>query len=388
MIFSYGARNYFSFREGMVVSFELNSKVPRAVSQGLKATTVLGVKGANASGKTNVLKCLAFITSFITTSFNNDENDGLNFDPFFKSDKSSEFYIDFESEGVRYVYELEATKSVVIREAIYKKVSRRTLLVERVGNEVKYRVNELQELDLIELKSNASLLSSAYKYKFKNQNLDILNIIGFFVLVRGNVSVMGVSDSYFNHKLAARNYFNNPEALEFAKAIIVKSDLGISDIEIHEAIASNGEKEYFPIFLHNTDCGPDEDRWLTPWDESSGTMALFNKLGLYWVILEHGGVLVMDEFDINCHSMLLPNLVNLFLDKSVNKKSAQFIFTAHSTEIIDVLGKYRTILVNKEKSESYAYRLDEIPGDLIRNDRSISALYREGKIGGVPKYGE
>jgi hypothetical protein len=52
---------------------------------------------------------------------------------------------------------------------------------------------------------------------------------------------------------------------------------------------------------------------------------------------------------------------------------------------MDHLGKYRTYLVNKKNNESYGYRLDEIPGDILRNDRPVSTPYRNGKIGGVPK---
>jgi hypothetical protein len=42
-------------------------------------------------------------------------------------------------------------------------------------------------------------------------------------------------------------------------------------------------------------------------------------------------------------------------------------------------------LVNKEDNESFAYRLDEIPGDILRNDRPILPAYNDGKIGGIPK---
>ena len=45
----------------------------------------------------------------------------------------------------------------------------------------------------------------------------------------------------------------------------------------------------------------------------------------------------------------------------------------------------QNIEVNKEKNESYLYRLDEIDGDIIRNDRPLSPVYKAGKIGGVPK---
>jgi hypothetical protein len=61
------------------------------------------------------------------------------------------------------------------------------------------------------------------------------------------------------------------------------------------------------------------------------------------------------------------------------------IFTTHDTDIIDLLGRYRTYIVNKDENESYVYRLDELPGDMLRNDRPISPAYKDGKIGGKPR---
>ena len=124
---------------------------------------------------------------------------------------------------------------------------------------------------------------------------------------------------------------------------------------------------------------------MTAHDESSGTKSLYVKLASYWKTLTFGGVLVMDEFDINYHPFMLPKLISLFEEEATNPKSSQFIFTSHNTEVIDKLGKYRTYLVNKEDNESYCYRLDEIKGDILRHGRPISPIYKEGKIGGVPK---
>ena len=98
-----------------------------------------------------------------------------------------------------------------------------------------------------------------------------------------------------------------------------------------------------------------------------------------------GGLLILDEFDINLHPHILPKLLNLFNDKTFNTEGAQMIFSTHNGEVLDWLGRYRCYLVNKENNESYAYRLDEIPGDVLRNDRPITPIYNRGDIGGVPK---
>ncbi|KPG98323.1 hypothetical protein AEQ67_13285 [Pseudomonas sp. RIT-PI-q] len=386
MIYSFGASNYFSFKEGMEISFELSAKTPRNVSHGKKVSTVLGVKGANASGKTNVLKAIEFIADFMTSSFELKEGDGLGFRNYFDNDRVSEFYVDFEVDSVRYSYELTAKPNLVVREAIYKKLQRKTLLVERKANRIVKRIADFSALDMVELKSNASLVSTILMYKLKGVTTEFAKIAKFFSSFSGNVTNVGVvpDEHLFDRDSVSKFYHDNEEAFEFTKKIIIDSDLGILDIVIQRRESPSGEEVYFPIFAHQVG-DSSESFFLTSRDESSGTMALYRRLGIYFCILKSGGVLVMDEFDQNCHPMLLPQLIDLFQDPSKNEKGAQFIFTAHNSEIIDCLGKYRTILVAKDRGESFCYRLDQIPGDLVRNDRSIAALYREGKIGGIPK---
>jgi predicted ATPase len=93
----------------------------------------------------------------------------------------------------------------------------------------------------------------------------------------------------------------------------------------------------------------------------------------------------LDEFDIHLHPHILPKLIKLFLDPRSNPKGAQLLISTHDAEILNMLGRYRTFLVNKVENESFGYRLDELPGDIVRNDRPILPAYNEGKIGGVPR---
>jgi AAA15 family ATPase/GTPase len=385
MIYSFGANNYFSFKDGFDISFALNSKVPKSISLGRKVSTVIGIKGANASGKTNILKAYEFISSFCTRSFSRAE-DSLNFvSAFYDSKAPCEFHVDFEAAGSRYIYELSITRNEVLREALYKKVSRKTLIVERQYNEITKRSSDMSALDLLVLKKNASLIDTIKKYKLDLKSQDFEVVHKFFKNCNGNVSSLSVLDDkdFFSYKQVNTYYHNVPDAFTFTKNIIRKCDLGITDIELYERKDDEGKPEYYPIFIHGSKSNP--DRWLTYHDESNGTTALYRRLRVYWEILDSGGTLVMDEFDTNLHPDLLPMIIDLFLDVETNPNNAQFIFTAHSLEIINHLGKYRTVLVAKEEGESFCYRLDEIPGDIIRNDRSISALYSDGKIGGVPR---
>jgi AAA15 family ATPase/GTPase len=385
MIYSFGAKNYFSFKEGFEVSLEFNSKVPKNISNLRKASTILGIKGANASGKTRILTALKFISNFISSSFGDDVNDDIAVKSFFDNTSPIEFYIEFSILGARYTYELSVTPEHVLREAIYKKISRKTLILERKKNSIKYRNADLAALDLITLRSNASIIDTALQYSIKEIADDLKNIHSYFAQTRGNISELGlVADStMYDHAHVSEYYYKTPEILEFTKKIITNSDLGIKDIVIHKSVNESGNPKYFPIFHHDT-LGP-EGKWLTYWEESDGTAALYRRLLQYWGALATGSLLLLDEFDTNYHPALLPQILDLFINEKTNPKHAQLLFTSHNLDIMDYLGKYRTYLVSKEDGESFCYRLDEIPGDIIRNDRPISGLYREGKLGGVPK---
>jgi AAA15 family ATPase/GTPase len=144
----------------------------------------------------------------------------------------------------------------------------------------------------------------------------------------------------------------------------------------------SGETIYFPVFYYNIDSN---EKFLTYHEQSSGTQTLYSQLHLYVSIISVGGILALDEFDINLHPDLLPMLLEFFENKEFNTKNAQLVLTTHNYDIMDKLGKYKTVLVNKEDNESFLYRLDEIPGDLVRNDRKISPIYNADKIGGKPK---
>lgn len=385
MIYSFGAKNYFSFKEGFEVSLEFNSKVPKNITNSRKTSPVLGIKGANASGKTRILTALKFISNFICSSFGDDINDEIAVKSFFDNTSPVEFYIDFSVLGARYTYELSVTPEHVLREALYKKISRKTLMLERKKNIIKYRNTELAALDLITLRDNASIIDTVLQYNIKEIAQDLRNIHFYFSQTRGNISELGLiaDGTMYDHARISEFYYKSPAILEFAKRIITNFDLGIKDIVIHKNVDESGNPKYFPIFHHDT--FGTEGRWLTYWEESDGTAALYRRLLQYWGALETGSLLLLDEFDTNFHPALLPQILDLFINEKTNPNHAQILFTSHNLEIMDYLGKYRTYLVSKEDGESFCYRLDEIPGDIIRNDRSISGLYREGKLGGIPK---
>ncbi len=374
MILKFGAKNFYSFKEGFEVDLTLNDK-----KASREIANVLAIKGANASGKTNVLKLISFISSFAKDSFTEIKPDEqiLVYSYFF-NELPIEIFIELRDNNIEYRYELSLTNKKVINETFYKKEKRWTKIIWRNGNKVD-SIAQYDEIKKIRLRENASLLSTAMQYEIDS----IKQLCKLFELIITNVHQHGRYELPIDYQVASKFYYENKDIFEFVKKILKRSDTGIKNIEIlYKEDKETGEKVYFPIFYFSES---EDEKYLFFQEQSSGTKELYRQLGFYKIALTEGKVLALDEFDTNLHPDLLPMLVDLFEDKKTNPYNAQMIFTTHHTEIMNKLGKYKIVLVNKEDNESFLYRLDEIPGDMIRNDRPITPVYNAGKIGGKPK---
>lgn len=378
MILKFGAKNFFSFNEGVEISLKLGANCPENISKGRLVSNLLCVKGANGSGKSNLLKIISFLKTFCCDSFNIKPDQVIRIYSFFNNEVPIELFCEFKVSGIQYRYELSLTKKKVVYEKLSRKVKRFTPLFIRKNNKLTFCINEFNDFKTIKMRNNVSLISSAHQYE-----LDVINpVYKFFSTIKANVAWSGPIEFSVDYKKISKYYKENPQVFKSVRDFIKGCDLGISNIKIHSLKDENGEKYYFPLFEHDAKA---KNTYLSFLDQSLGTKTLYRSLPYYIVALFNGGVLVMDEFDTDFHPHLLSKIVGLFDDEKLNKKNAQVIFSTHNTDILDYMGKYRTVFINKESSESYAYRLDEIPGDIIRNDRLITPVYNSGKIGGVPK---
>ena len=80
---------------------------------------------------------------------------------------------------------------------------------------------------------------------------------------------------------------------------------------------------------------------------SSGTTKGFGLFTFVVYSLRTGADLIIDEIENHFHKTLVENLVNLYKDKSVNKKNATLIFTTHYCEILDLFGRSDNIYISK-----------------------------------------
>jgi hypothetical protein len=121
-------------------------------------------------------------------------------------------------------------------------------------------------------------------------------------------------------------------------------------------------------------------------NESSGTMQLLILLKHILVVLENGGIAVIDEFDSSLHPDMVHELIGLFTDAAANPKRGQLLFSTHNQRILAQLDKYQIVLTEKnDQGATEAWRLDEIKG--VRSDDNYYTKYMSGAYGATPKIG-
>lgn len=381
MIQSFGVKNFTCFADWMELDLTLNEQVPEKFHDGSGVASLLCLKGSNASGKTNALKAIAFLKDFVTQSFLSSPEHPFELDTFFQNKEPTEFYLQFTlEEEVVFLYEVKLDQHKVYYERL-KKDNKIVLYRE----EDQFKEVSFFNGSTIPISRYASMISSAFYYPETKQAIE--PIYDFFQKIFTNVTRFGFTvypDTILDTKQTsefAKYYKDNSEAFSFMQEFLQKFDTGIGKVEIRTQSTPDEKQFYYPVFTHF--CG-NNPHTLLETAESSGTRALFRNLLYYFVALNYSGVLLFDEFDVNLHPDILPYLLEFFTDPQRNPHRAQLIFTTHNNDIMELAGKYRTYLFEKEDNKSICYRLDEINNRLIRNDRSLVRLYEKGLLGGVP----
>ena len=100
--------------------------------------------------------------------------------------------------------------------------------------------------------------------------------------------------------------------------------------------------------------------------------------------LQNGSVAIVDEFDNAIPSLLLPELIDLFVDPIRNPNHAQLVTICQNPSILQYLEKEEVFLAEKgTDGVSTIYGMKDIKG--VRRSSNIYANYLAGAFGGVPK---
>jgi AAA15 family ATPase/GTPase len=405
MIHSLVIKNFTSFQEPTVVEFTAGPKAGRrriflpSSQSGVYVNAVTGVFGPNASGKTNLLKAIAFLRHFILNSASAKPDEEIAVEGFAFTETGEEMplhpvqlCLEFEFEGQLYRYEVELNTKRVWSESLHRKDQRFRYLFERTWDTAlgsyHFKAQDIGPAKHITLRENASFLASAVLQEHPEATRIATYFKELYSNIHGAHGRMPTHEPELFNILPATNFYKkNSEVFADAEAHLVRADLGISKLRIDEArfLRADGKEEAmsFPVVEHLVG-GKKFTRPLL--QESRGTQSLFVLLRYILPVLRSGGVAVIDEFETGLHSHMVKAIVELFYSPESNPKGAQLIASFHTDYLLQsTLEKYQIVLTEKnpETLSTEAWRLDQVKG-AARNANNHYAKYHAGAYGGIP----
>ena len=380
----------------------------REGGQPLDVLPVALILGSNASGKSNLLRAMADLRSFVLHSFRKgDPLGGVPRRPFrLAVDQPSMFEIDLVLDGVRQLYSVSLDDDRVLAErAVRFPKGKESLLFERTGDHIEFgpslrsRGRVIVEL----LRPNAAFLSVAAA----------TNDPTLLPLFRWFSRNLVLAEAHNRHLRLAHSadMLNASASSERALALLRAADLGISGVKRqlidpetrdrlkravlilsgHEGEPDGSEADAFTIdeygiALEHTTNG--ETFELGHDEESLGTLVWLGLLGPVVDALEHGRVLLADELDASLHPVLVERLIRLFQSPSTNPNRAQLIANAHDLNLVDATGDRRLIGRDQiwftEKQANGGTTLYPLLDFNPRRDENVSRRYLQGLYGGIP----
>jgi len=154
--------------------------------------------------------------------------------------------------------------------------------------------------------------------------------------------------------------------------------------ELREHFRNEVRKEDWPR-PELTHRGTNSAEMSLPWEsESAGTHRLFGLAGPWLDILLNGYTVFVDELETSMHPLMVRELLRLLFSEKENPKGAQILFTTHNPLLLDatLLRRDQVWFTDKdENGEAFLYPLTDYSP---RKGESLVRGYLAGRYGAVP----
>jgi AAA domain, putative AbiEii toxin, Type IV TA system len=397
MLLRFRTANVRSLRDEQELSFVVPAgeesdaarTTPLSDGKKLEIYPVIGVFGANASGKSNVITALKKMKSAVMDSYGRwtSYNGIPDREPFVLDAESagqSTFYeADFVlDDGVRWTYGFELGDRRVEAEWLhaYPRGRRQVWLDRDASRENAYEFPGDRIQDRARLarttRPNALLLSRAAS----DNHPQLSRIYDWF---RSNLW-----DITPETELRARENYTAEQLLDARKSDRVRELLKVADLGIQGAEVERrpGSKAPVARLLH----GGDRDSAVAlDWaKESFGTRSWFALIGPLLLALDSGAVLLIDELDASLHPKFASEVVRLFQAPWSNPKGAQLLFTSHDASLLKSPRGGRLLEPGQiwltEKDKRGATELYPLSDFSPTPEEDLADSYLAGAYGAVP----
>lgn len=380
MVLEIALTNFFSINEKITLDLQA-ANIQTTEARALDGNTfrvgkerllkTVAIYGANASGKSNIIKAIKAAVDMILDSHNYNEGDSFGFKPFKfgRNDIPSEFYMRFIVNGIEHEYSFSCTRDEIITENLYYYPKGRKALIfsrdERKagGKKEKYEFTTVirRPMDVASNTSRKTLFLSRASQMDREKAKEIYRWFNEQLVFsyRGNASV--ATDRFLGD--------NKDAVLRVLKA---------ADSDIVEFTYKDGELTTF--HRRNPSLPFDFNT-----EESEGTKILFRIMLTVMDVVRNNKVMFLDEVETSLHTRLVEYLINLFH----NSRSAQLVFTTHNTHLLDMtrFRKDQIFFVNKrDDGSSDLYSLFDYKD--FREKMDLEKAYLQGRFDAVPYVNE
>jgi len=399
MVLEIRLSNFFSIKNEIVLDLRagnIKTQMARTLHENtfaykeVQILKSIAIYGANASGKSNIIKAIRFCVTLILQSHTYNENTVFDYVPF-KFDgypnKASSFSIRFVINEVEYEYAFSLKKNEIVTEELYyypngrraKIFTRNESAGKEKGDIYSFASAIRKPMDVAENTSRKTL----YISRASQMDREIPKAVFRFF---DEQFVLGLKK--LNELFLIFNYEENKEsiikALQTADSDIVNfkfnsfkgkdfayyaGDIPKDDVQQERLTISTFHK-LNPDIAFNFDT-----------EESAGTKLLFHFMMTIFDVIKSNKILLIDELDKSLHTKIVEYILSLFYTSD----AAQIIYTTHNTNLLNLnkLRKDQIYFVNKkEDASSDLYSLFDYKD--FRDTMDVEKAYLQGRFDAIP----
>lgn len=377
MVLEIRLSNMFSFRDEVTLDLQaakIQTKKARELEgnlfsvDGEQMLKSVALFGANASGKSNVIKAIRACVNMVRSSHNYNVDTRFAISPFKFEDyanKPSSFYIRFLLNGVEYEYSFSFMHDEIITETLYYYPNGRKSMVFRRDESRGTEKKDIYEFKTVikrpfDVADNTSK-KTLYISRASQMDREIAQKIFLFFC----------NDIVLDYQVANIDSLDNlfKERKEQMLEVLRTADSDIIDFKIqNNAITTFHRTNPSVAFDFET-------------EESEGTKTLFRMMVRMIGIIHEGKMLLVDEIDNSLHTQLVEFVIGMFN----HSNHAQLIYTIHNTHLLntDFQRRDQVYFVNKrEDGSSDLYSLFDFKD--FRDTLDMEKAYLQGRFDAIP----
>ncbi|MBK9291915.1 MAG: AAA family ATPase [Bacteroidetes bacterium] len=403
MVLEIRLSNFFSIKEEVVLDFRaaniksanakaLNNNVFEQGKKTLLKTLI--IYGANASGKSNIIRAIRFCHALVLESHNHNLDTVFNFQPFkfdLYPDKPSTYSIRFLLNDTEYLYSFSLTREKIVTESLhfYPKGRIKEIFTrdERLGKtkKDKYTFTDVirRPMDVAENTSEKTLFISRASQLDRDIAKDVFNYfhrtfildyLGFGVSAIENISRQNKKQLLEALKIADSD-------IEDVKIKVLKrpvknihADLANMTLRVEDVV-----QDHLQIKTYHRNQPDVAFDFLT--EESQGTIKMFFIMLTLLEVVRNNKVLLIDEIEESLHPKIIEYIFNLFRAG----EKAQLICTTHNTRFLSLKSfrKDQIYFTNKKSDGSTdLYSLYDFSD--FRDTMDLEKAYLQGRFDAVP----